>query len=464
MAAITEAELQAAREMLAANPRAGRETLAKIVGCSTKRARNILGRVRASGTAIKLSGPSEPGSHVKDGSEPRRAIPTESDEVCGDKRTLTKTTSERIKTLADLIRVCEIDTTEWEVERYTVNKWDVGMRPAAVTEWVRVKGGRSVPMFTREDDEPIIVELYQVKAWLKRKVQAVFARNEIDELRRKAEGYAPKYPAIIFRDLKQTGNLLEISIYDHHFGKLAWAKETGWADYDTEIARRHFEAALGSLIARTRSYGFDRILLALGNDLQNTDNREGTTTRGTPQATDSRYQKVFEVTRDVAIWAIEACREVAPDVTAAMVYGNHDFLTSWHLGDSLRSWFHNCPGVLVDNRPLYRKYYQHGSVMLMLTHGNAGKLEEYPQVMAAEQPQMWGATTWREAHTGDKHHRRLIEIKGATVRILPSLCPPDAWHSESCFVGNVRAAEAYVWNDREALVGTAVYSVPGKAA
>jgi hypothetical protein len=97
--------------------------------------------------------------------------------------------------------------------------------------------------------------------------------------------------------------------------------------------------------------------------------------------------------------------------------------------------------------------------MLMWTHGNTGKLENYPALMASEQPKMWGATRWREAHTGDKHHRRLLELRGATVRILPSLRPPDAWSSEMQFVGSIRAAESYVWNEREGLIGTAVYSI-----
>ncbi|HWR49909.1 MAG TPA: hypothetical protein VN428_02310 [Bryobacteraceae bacterium] len=439
----TAAELQAAREMLAANPRAGRETLARILDCTTKRARNILKAVRANDGPDLDSGSGNSAAQDS-GRADGKARSVESDEVCGDKRTITRETHERIKTLDDLIRVCEIDTDEWEVEKWIANKWEVGAKDAA----------------KRIQVEP----LFQVKAWLKRKVAVVFAQNEINALREKAKGYAPRYPAIIFRGLRQSGNLIECAIYDPHFGKLAWAKETGWADYDTDIAKATFEAALTALLSRTKNYGAERILLTLGNDLQNTDNREGTTTRGTLQSTDSRYQKVFSVTRDVAIWAVEACREAAPDVLVSMVYGNHDFLSTWHLGDSLRSWFRNCSGVTIDNDPLYRKYYQHGSVMLMLTHGNAGKLEEYPQVMAAEQPQMWGATAWREAHTGDKHHRRLVELKGATVRILPSLCPPDAWHSESCFVGNIRAAEAYVWNRDEALIGTAVYSVPGKAA
>ena len=74
-------------------------------------------------------------------------------------------------------------------------------------------------------------------------------------------------------------------------------------------------------------------------------------------------------------------------------------------------------------------------------------------------PDMWGKSLWREAHTGDKHHRRLVELKGATVRILPSLRSPDAWTNEHHYVGRLRAAEAYAWHAKRGLLGTATYSI-----
>lgn len=450
----TPSELDAARKALAGpghngNP-AGRAAVQAALRCGENRARQIV-------------------KHLKSGDAPqetpRQAKAVESEEVSGDKRTLTRVTSERIKTLADLVRVCEVDEQEWEVERYTVNKWDVGMRPAAVTEYVQTKDGRTIPSFVREKGEPLVVELYQVKAWLKRKTVVISIRDQVEELQRKADGYAPHYPAIIFRDLKKTGNMAEISIYDHHFGALIWGKETGWADYDTAIAGRVFRDALENLLSRVQGYGIDRIILSLGNDLQNSDNRAGTTEAGTPQANDSRYQRVCGVVQDAAVWAIEACREAAPDVLVPMVPGNHDPLTTFHLGGYLSAWFRQCPGVRIDNSHLERKAYQHGTVMLMLTHGKGIQTAEYPLLMATEFPHMWAATTWRETHTGHIHTRRKMipemdEVRGVAVRSMPSLRPPCAWSSGLGYVGNMRSAEACVFNDREGLIGTAVYSMP----
>jgi hypothetical protein len=347
----------------------------------------------------------------------------------------------RIHTLEELVEHCKIDLSVWEVDRFVANKWEVGAKDA---------------------DGNIKVEpLFQVKAFLRRNRVVEFAKLQVEELRKEAEQFSPKFPVIKQRSGNKSGNVAEYSIYDHHFGALIWGKETGAADYDTVIAQRAYEDALSALVLRTRDARPERALLVLGNDQQNADNRAGTTERGTQQSMDSRYQKVFDVSKRASLWAVDALLGEFGAVDIVIVPGNHDPLGAWHLGDTLASWYRRCKSVTVDNSPRARKYYEHGVNMLLFTHGNTGKLQDYGSTMAAEQPEMWGRTKWREAHTGDKHHRELLELKGATVRILPSLRPPCAWTSDNHYVGSLRAAEAYVWNKSEGLVATAVHSVLG---
>ena len=369
--------------------------------------------------------------------------------VTGDTCEISRVTPSRVKTLADLVRVCEIDQTEWEVERYTCNKWDMGSVPPMV--------GSSESGWTREDGATIITELFQIKAWLKRKVVIVAARSEICALIADAKTRIPAR-ATRARIVSPSGNLLEPSIPDLHVGKLAWALETGWENYDTRTAEKVFEEALSVLVARTESYRPERILFPIGNDVLHADTKQGTTTAGTPLDMDSRYHKSFLLVRQMMTRAIDTLRSIAP-VHVVVVPGNHDTLGAWHLGDSLECYFHSCADVTIDNAPSMRKYYQWGKVMLMLTHGNRGKLADYPMVMAAEQPKMFGETIHREAHTGDKHQLKVQEVHGVRVRISPALCPPDAWHSEHHFVGNARSAEAFVWHREEGLIGTAHYTV-----
>lgn len=362
---------------------------------------------------------------------------TDSVAVEGETCEVTRMTPEPVRSLDDLIRVCEIDTETWEIERWVANKWEMG--------------------YTDAKSEAHTRPLFQVKAWLRKRTARITIQQEIASLLEDAKRKVPARPVRV--KPVASGYMLEIAIPDLHVGKLAWAKETGEANYDSAIAERVFLDAVDALLARTASYRFEQIVFPVGNDLLNTDNPQGTTTRGTPQATDSRYQKSFTLARRLMTDTIDRLRSLAP-VHVVMVPGNHDTLTTWHLGDSLACYFHKTPGVVIDNEPRQRKYHQFGKVMLMFTHGDKGKRPNYPLVMATEQPDMWGATVHREAHTGHLHQLRVEELHGVRVRISPALCPADAWHAEQMYTGNARAAEAFVWHREEGMVGTAIYTVP----
>jgi hypothetical protein len=368
-------------------------------------------------------------------------VPSESNEITGDTWSISLPKT-RICTLEQLLEHCKVDTEVWEVERFICNKWEMAYKDRA--------------------DEGQVMPLFQVKAFLKRNKSVDFARQALERLIEKAKKHSPKYP-ILKKTPSKSGNVVEISPVDVHFGALIWGKETGGGDYDTSIAVHYFKEAVTALMQRTLNHNPEKALLVLGNDQQNSDNRAGGTEAGTPQNNDSRYQKVFDASCDASIWAIDACLAQYGAVDIVIVPGNHDYISSYHLGKALQFWYRNFPNVNIDNSPNPKKYYEHGVNMLLLTHGNKGKLEDYDRTMAAEQPAMWGRTRWHEAHTGDKHHRRMIELKGATIRILPSLRPSCSWSAENHFVGAIRAAEAYVWSSREGLVGTACYSILDRA-
>lgn len=344
----------------------------------------------------------------------------------------------RIHTLEQLVEYCEIDLDVWEVERFIANKWEVGAKDSS--------------------DDLVVKPLFQIKAFLKKRTDVIEAARIIDRLCEKADKHSPIYPKIT-KASSRSGNIVEISPVDVHHGAHIWGKETGNADYDLEISTAGYKRAIPDLISRTDGFRPEKALLVFGHDQINLDNRQGSTEAGTPQDNDTRYPKVFDRSCDLSVWTIDLCLKHYGRVEVIMVPGNHDYLSTFHLGKYLTSWYRRVPNVQINNDPVFRKYWEYGVNMLMLTHGNKGKLEKYAGTMASEQPEMWGRTKWREAHTGDKHHRRTIELPGATVRILPSLRPPCAWSSENHFVGSIRAAEAFVWNKGEGMVGTAVHSI-----
>jgi hypothetical protein len=349
--------------------------------------------------------------------------------VSGDTAELSQRTTEHVRTLADLVRVCRIDLQEWAVERWVCNKWDGATGEAC----------------------------YQVKATLRLRRPVVEAARLAKDLLADAAKGMPAWP--VRRSAAPRGEFaLELAIPDLHLGKLAWSKETGGEDYDSAIAARVYQQAVEALLTRTKGFTFGRILLPIGNDFLNADNKAGTTTKGTPLDNDSRYHRTFVRGRQLLTQTVDRLRRLAP-VTVITVPGNHDVLAAFHLGDALACWYHRTKDVTVLNDAIPRKYVRWGQVLLMFTHGDKGKKTDYPLLMATERPEDFGATKYREIHTGHLHMTRVDERHGVRTRISPALCPPDAWHSDNHYVGQQRSAEAYVWSRREGLVSMAVYTV-----
>jgi hypothetical protein len=244
-----------------------------------------------------------------------------------------------------------------------------------------------------------------------------------------------------------------------HFGKLAWHSETGWSDYDTELATRAFNEAVDTLVEQASPYPLAKILLPIGEDFFQVDSPSNTTTSGTQVDVDSRFAKTYRLGREILCATIERLREVAP-VDVVMVAGNHDRFSNFTLGDSLECWFRNYKDVSIDNRPTRRKYYHFGRTLLGLTHGEDVKLAQLYSLMPVEAPVEFAGSTWREWHMGHYHKESLSEMHGIRARRLPSLSGTDAWHAAHGFVGNIRAAESFVFHPVNCLVNQSYYHIP----
>jgi hypothetical protein len=362
-------------------------------------------------------------------------------EITGDKWSLTLPKT-RIHTLQQLIEYFEVDESVWEVAKFTCLSHEMGYTTGKKTKKIGMHK-----------------ELYNVRAEFKKKKDVILAKKEIADLIAQAKELIKEVPAkqTIYREQSMEGNVLEISVPDVHFGKLAHGAETGYGNYDTKIAEAVYERAIDSLIFRAKGYRYEEVLFIVGNDLLQADDEENRTTSGTVVSTDGRYHKTFRTARAAVIRAIEKLRALAP-VRVIVVPGNHDNRSTWHLGESLDIYFDRYDDVVVENEPTPRKYYRFGLVGLMWCHGHQGKRTDYPLQFATEKPEIFGATKFREVHTGHTHMTKLDEQHGVRVRVLPALTETDDWHSVNGFTGNLRSAEAYVWSRTEGLVAQFFYN------
>lgn len=336
-----------------------------------------------------------------------------------------------IRTLDELLAICEVDVSVWEVDRLLVNKWEMGC--------------------ATEDGDILVRPLFQVKASLKKR-KGIDAATQIAKMfESSAKSHAPKKFLTTRAKSTKGDHLLEISIPDLHIGKLAWSKETGQPDYESAIACSLFKNAIADIIAKVPMSKVGRILLPIGNDFFNVDGHTKMTTGGTPQDEDGRWSKTFMQGCILVAEAAEQLSKLVP-VDIVIVQGNHDFQRSFYLGAYLSAKFESHKAVTVDNEPTTRKYYHFGRNLLGFTHGDKEKIGRLPGLMAEERPLIWAQTDTREWHLGHLHTEIVQEIIGTKIRNLSSLSPADAWHAGQGYVGNVRRAEGFLYQPDGGLV------------
>ncbi len=367
------------------------------------------------------------------------AIATDGIRVSGDHAEIVKTTNQQVRTLADLIRICDIDTNEWEIERWIANKWEMGAK-------LGLPG----------DEEIKVTPLFQVKAWLVAKNQRTKTLERLRELlvtdiRADLKRTPPK---LLKRKYVSGGWLYEFAPVDMHFGKFAWGEETV-TNYDVNEADDLFKAALQFQLERALKLTdgkLEHILCLFGNDVAHIDSKENMTTKGTRMDVDTRYIKVYRRICEIHRWAIDLLSQHAP-VTVKIVPGNHDELTSFHLGEILATRYDGSKYVTVDNSPRLRKYFNFGTNLFGFTHGDSEKITDLPLIMAREVPDLWARCESREWHIGHKHiaekhtwkEQDLFSDKGVRVRRLSSLSAHDAWHVKNGYIDR-RACEGFIFH------------------
>lgn len=246
--------------------------------------------------------------------------------------------------------------------------------------------------------------------------------------------------------------LLDLSLSDLHYGKLAVEGLSG-SEYNRKIARDYALEATRKLVGKAVTFGVDRILFELGNDLFHVDNKNNGTSRDTPQDVDGHSLTLFQEVLDLSIELIDMLAQVAP-VDVLIVPGNHDMERCMYLGVALDRIYGDSELVTVDASLKLRKYYLYGSTLLGKTHGDGPKDNTLPRIMAVEAPEMWAKARFREVHVSHLHMKEYKEFpihseySGVRLRRKPSLSGTDFWHYGKGY-GSLQAAEANLYHKED---------------
>lgn len=277
------------------------------------------------------------------------------------------------------------------------------------------------------------------------------------------EMVAEHTPRTIKKRVVNGKNIAIVSIADLHLGKLAWKPETG-ENYDHNIARERFYFIIDQAITRMKAYEsispdekIEEIIFFWSQDFFHFDTVDTTTTAGTRQDTDVRWQKLFYMGCEMLVNAIESLQTVAP-VRTFYTRSNHDTMTSFYAMLYLSAYFKDNGNVEVETGPSGRKYIKYGVNLLGFGHGDKeGK--RVASVMALEAPAEWGTTFSREFFLGHFHSRQTErDENGVVVRYLASPTSTDAWHYECGYLGAQKQAQLFI---RNKLIGpVAEYPIP----
>lgn len=342
-----------------------------------------------------------------------------------------RSVSRTIRTVEDLLRHIEADMERYEVAASEATKWE----SASVD---------------RNTGRPVVTELFRVFVRLKPRpgpgvrecVEAMIAGA--------SAGLRVREHKPLTKSVKR-GPWAVLVVADTHFGKYCWAKSTGEADYDLDIAARLVSDAAGELLAKAGEYAPARLTVAGLGDLYHYDSPAGTTTSGTPLERDGRLQKMIAVGTDAILGIVDTAAIIAP-TDVVIVNGNHDETLTWALHRILLERYAGAKRVGVDSNYTPRKYLEHGRNLLGFVHGHRAK-RKLPQLMAIEAAAAWARCPYREVHTGHLHHQaaewsRPIEtLDGVLVRVAPSLGPADDYHAVNGWLGQRRAMELFIYDE-----------------
>ena len=215
---------------------------------------------------------------------------------------------------------------------------------------------------------------------------------------------------------------------DHHVGMMAWADETGDANYDLKIAEDLLAAASERLIESCPPC--DQAVIAFLGDFLHYDSYAAITpTHGHLLDADGRYPKMIRAGVRMIRAMIAAALQRHKAVHVIFATGNHDIASSAFLRIMLAALYEGEPRVTVDEAPTRFHYYEWGKVLLGVHHGDKVKMDRLPAVMAHDRHEAWGRTTHRIWLTGHVHHDSRKEYPGCLVESFGVLAPLDAYAS-----------------------------------
>lgn len=322
------------------------------------------------------------------------------------------------------------DKSAWEVVSWTFGKWEVALKDEKTNRVCITIRAKIRP----RQEKNIPVEEYAKVA------KDVFSKSitpiKIDKTKENKE--------------LNPNKLLELTGIELHLGKMSWSGETG-QDYDKNIAQDRFYTIYEEILKQQEVEKCGTCLICIGNDFFNSDTVNATTTKGTPQTNDLRWQKLFNIGLKLYTEMILGLSEKFNEIDIRLQSGNHDKMATFYLYIALSCYFKDFKNIHFSKDYKDVQCYLWGKCGIFFSHGDTN-LKRLIKSIPAEFYEEWGKTAFRELHLGHLHKEVVVDDEsGMITRRVGSPSGTDQWHYSERFVGATQKYQTFVWHKEKGL-------------
>lgn len=322
------------------------------------------------------------------------------------------------------------DEESWEVVSWTFGKWEVAIKDekqnrvcTTIRARIKPRTEKNIPM---EKYVSVAKEVFEKEI----KPIKVVSKKQCEGL--------------------DKNKLLELTGIELHLGKMSWSGETG-QDYDKNIARERFNTIYSEIMEQQEIEKCDTCLLCIGNDFFNSDTVNATTTKGTPQTNDLRWQKLFNIGLELYTQMILGLSDRFNNIEVRLQSGNHDKMASFYLYMALSCYFKDSKNIHFSQDYKDVQCFLWGKCGIFFSHGDSN-LKRLIKSIPAEFYEEWGKTTFRELHLGHLHKEVVVDDdSGMITRRIGSPTATDQWHYEERFIGATQKYQTFVWDKEKGL-------------
>ena len=246
------------------------------------------------------------------------------------------------------------------------------------------------------------------------------------------------------KQYEQNGDTLVIPITDFHYGLLADKLSTN-NEYNLDIAEQIYYYTLNDIINRVKHRKFEKVVFVIGNDMINSDNLNGSTTRLTPQDNSASWFTTVVKATQLIINGIDMLTEIAP-VSVQYVPSNHDLHTMFGIMQTIDAWYRNDNNVNIDSSPLPRKYCRIGKTLLCLSHDM--KIKDALKIITTEAKDMWSQSEHIICLLAHLHQSMVYEKQGyLEIMRLPTVSGWSRWSNDMGYLQVEKKNQSFIIND-----------------